>query len=271
MKRIIITLTNIMLVVLAFGQTIYKNGEIRLSPRLLNYQGFLTDTLGNPITNPSVSMTFALFDAASSGNQKWTETQSTVNVSKGIFHVLLGSVTPIPDSVFNNTGRWLELSVSGQTLAPRTRIVSVPFAYSSTLSDTAIYARSSAPDNKWTYLISDVADTTLQTGGLWGLARTGNILFGNADSTHVNFGIACTTGESGQNNKYCTISGGHNNLAKVGEATVGGGSSNWAMGYQSFIGGGGNNRAGGSHNTIAGGRFNHTDQNGSTVGGDVLM
>ncbi|HEX7319910.1 MAG TPA: hypothetical protein VF399_06095 [bacterium] len=257
MKRNIITFTCIMLVNMAFSQAVNnenvgrghdparrdfslaKNNDARLAPRLLNYQGYLTDTLGNPINNSSVSMSFAIFDNSSGGAQKWTETQPSVSVDKGIFNVLLGSVTAIPDSVFlNSTGRWLELSVAGQTLTPRTQIVSSAYAYTSTYSDTAVYARNSAPDNDWIYLISDGADTTLQMGGRWGVARPGNMLYGTADSTHVNLGVISTTGTLGQNNKYCTVGGGNNNAASLPGATVAGGASNTASNTYATVGGG---------------------------------
>ncbi len=138
MKRIIITLMSTVLFVLAFGQANLKvGGDVRLSPRLLNYQGYLTDTLGNPIANPSVSMTFGIWSLSGGGAQIWYETQN-VNVAKGIFSVLLGSVTPIPDSVFTKgTDRWLELTYAGITLSPRTRITSSGYALSATYSDTA--------------------------------------------------------------------------------------------------------------------------------------
>ncbi|HEX7318884.1 MAG TPA: tail fiber domain-containing protein [bacterium] len=228
------------ILIFAFSQSVYKNnGQVRLAPRMLNYQGYLTDTQGNPITNPSVSMTFAIFDAVSAGNQKWTETQSTVSVDKGIFNVLLGSVSPIPDSVFtNSTNRWLELSVAGQTLSPRTQIVSSVYSYTSTYSDTAQYSRNAAPDNDWIFLISDGADTTLQMGGRWGLTRSGNVLYGSADSTHVNFGVACTTGRAGQPSRYCTVAGGSYNTASSSNATVSGGFRNNASGLCATVGGG---------------------------------
>jgi hypothetical protein len=149
----------------------------RLSPRLLNYQGYLTDDQGIPITNPSLSMTFSIYDALTSGNLKWTETQTSVDVNKGVFSVLLGSVTPMPDSVFTNSSdRWLELIVDAQTFTPRTRITSVGYAYTSTHSDTADYARNAAADNDWVVL-----DSVLYTGNYWGIARggTGNALLGS--------------------------------------------------------------------------------------------
>jgi N-acetylneuraminic acid mutarotase len=153
-----------LVLLLAFGFTqknlVKKSDAVRQSPRLLNYQGYLTDTLGNPITNSSVSMIFAIYDATTTGNQKWTETQSAVSVNNGIFNVLLGSVTPIPDSVFTaSTFRWLELSVDGQTLAPRTRITTAGYAYTATYSDTALYAKSAIPDTDWV-----IMDSTMHSG-----------------------------------------------------------------------------------------------------------
>ncbi len=138
MKRIIIALASVMLMVLAFDQTNLKaGGEVRLSPRLLNYQGFLTDTLGNPITNPSVSVTFGIWSSSGGGTQIWYETQS-ISVTKGIFSAVMGNTTPIPDSVFTKgSDRWLEMTYAGITLSPRTRITSSGYALSATYSDTA--------------------------------------------------------------------------------------------------------------------------------------
>jgi len=46
----------------------------RAVPKLLNYQGYLTDTLGSPIED-SLDMTFKIYDAATLGNVLWSETQ----------------------------------------------------------------------------------------------------------------------------------------------------------------------------------------------------
>jgi hypothetical protein len=257
---------------LAFGvsQTVYVNNneQVRLVPKLLNYQGYLTDTLGIPVTDPSLSMAFAIFDDPSAGTLFWNETQSSINVSKGIFHVLLGGVTPIPDSVFNDRNeRWLELTVAGQTLSPRTRIVSMPYAYNATYADTASYARASNIDVVWSFCITDGADTTLQTDGKWGLSRAGNAMFGNADSTHVNFGVGCTTGTSGLNYKYATVGGGIGNTASGLRATVGGGYSNAASQNATTIGGGFSNLADSNFATVGGGYDNTASGYSSVVSG----
>lgn len=212
MKRIIITLTSVMLVVLAFSQTDFKtnNGVKldagRLSPRLLNYQGFLTDTLGNPINNLSLSLSFAIFDSPSGGNQKWSETQASVVVIKGIFNVLLGSVSPIPDSVFTaGTDRWLELIVAGQNLTPRTQITSVGYAYTAIYSDTAQYARSFSAHN---HLGESWATTTINRALLMKINRdTSSIINGLVDSvlnagTGTAYGGQFFAGGSGSGSKY---------------------------------------------------------------------
>ncbi len=135
-----------------------SDDQVRFVPKILNYQGYLTDTLGNPI-NDSLDMIFRIYGTASGGTAIWIETQIEVPVLKGIFNVLLGSVTPVPDSVFTrSTNRWLELRVGGQTLAPRTQITSAGYAYMATYSDTAEYARSApgGADNDWIIVGNDM-------------------------------------------------------------------------------------------------------------------
>ena len=163
----------------------------RSVPKMLNYQGYLTDTLGSPIDD-TLDMTFKIFDAATLGNEWWSETQTNVPIERGVFSVILGSGTPIPDTVFNQgTNRWLELILEGpQTLSPRTRITAMGYAYTSTYSDTAEYARNAATDNDW---VRGTPDSVLFTVHYLGVARGGasNMLYGDSVYTHVNFGVEC--------------------------------------------------------------------------------
>jgi hypothetical protein len=98
-------------------------------PSVINYQGRLTDN--SPQQNPidaTVTVDFSIWDSASGGSSLWSETQS-VQVVKGLFNTLLGSTTPLPGSVFTGGAtRYLEIHVSGETLAPRQRIAATPFA-----------------------------------------------------------------------------------------------------------------------------------------------
>lgn len=107
-------------------------------PLLLNYQGRLLDAAGSPYDG-SFTVQFAIYGSEIAGSPlpagtPWIETQ-TVTVTQGLFHVLLGGVTPLPPEIFNGpptdtTGplRYLQVSVNGEVLAPRHRIVSAAYA-----------------------------------------------------------------------------------------------------------------------------------------------
>jgi hypothetical protein len=266
-----------LILIFAFSTLLY--GGV---PQMINYQGKLTTPAG-ALIDDSLSVVFTIYDAATDGGVLWTETQATVIVEKGIFSVLLGSVNPIPDTVFTGDVRYLGVKVEADPeMTPRKEIVSVGYAYKAEYADTAAYAHVAVSDGDWTFRITDTADTTLVTGGEWGIARAGNLLYGNADSTHVNLGVACTTGTSGENLRYstvgggvrnaatghgATVAGGDNNTASWYYSTIGGGHSNTASGYNSTVGGGYSNIASGYNSTVGGGLWNNATGFGSTVGG----
>ena len=59
-------------------------------PTMINYQGRLTNSGGTPVPDGTYSVVFTIYDAASSGTSKWTETHS-ITTSSGLFSVRLGS------------------------------------------------------------------------------------------------------------------------------------------------------------------------------------
>jgi len=96
-------------------------------PRTVAFQARLLDVLGNPVPGP-VALSFALFGSETGGTALWTETQPAVPVLDGVYDVALGSVEPIPTQVLERGSLWLEVTVGGETLAPRTRLHAAPFA-----------------------------------------------------------------------------------------------------------------------------------------------
>ncbi len=93
---------------------------------LISYQGTLTDLDGNSIDGP-VTMEFALYDAAFAGNLLWGPESQSVEVSNGLFHVLLGSVEPIDPA--NLTGDlYLDITVDGEGMFPRELLTSIAYA-----------------------------------------------------------------------------------------------------------------------------------------------
>jgi len=107
-------------------------------PRILNYQGKLTDSAGVAIEG-TYTITFSLYSSEIGGSPLWSETQSVV-VSNGIFSTILGIVNPIPDSIDFTSQYWLEITVNDEILTPRERLTSVPYAFSSFQSVNTINA-----------------------------------------------------------------------------------------------------------------------------------
>lgn len=102
------------------------------------YQGKLTDN--SIAANGSYQMQFALFDAASGGNQTGaTLTNPTVQTSNGIFTVTLD----FGANAFSGASRFLQISVysiatsSFVVLNPRQPVTSAPYAIKSLNSTTA--------------------------------------------------------------------------------------------------------------------------------------
>jgi hypothetical protein len=98
-------------------------------PHLINFQGTLTDSTGNPITG-SRSMLFQLYnDSIAISYPLWSETHPSVDIQDGLFQQILGSLSPLQDNIFNGTSKWLQIEVNGEILTPRTKIISVPYAF----------------------------------------------------------------------------------------------------------------------------------------------
>jgi microcystin-dependent protein len=112
-------------------------------PKLINYQGKLTNAEGLALQNGNYEVRFTLWDVASGGNLVWGENRS-ITLIGGVFNVALGGAgaTGVPGApvldisyAFGSAQRYLQTTiVSGptitqeQTLAPRQQMVSVPFA-----------------------------------------------------------------------------------------------------------------------------------------------
>ena len=107
------------------------------------YQGRLADASGNPVT-ATVPMIFRLYSAASGGTGLWEEQwtgPNSVRVSDGLFNVMLGSLTAIPQNVVTgNANLWLGITVNTDNeMQPRVQLGSVPFAVQAlTVPDASI-------------------------------------------------------------------------------------------------------------------------------------
>jgi len=99
-------------------------------PLMINYSGKVTKP-PRRLVDGTFQMTFSIYPNTSKGTPAdWTETQAHVMVKDGIFSVLLGSINPIPASVFDGSVKYLGVQIeSDPVLIPLKPIVSVAYAY----------------------------------------------------------------------------------------------------------------------------------------------
>jgi len=143
LHRFLPTLGNVLFTFLLIGGLLFaqNSGALTLfaapnaqtaSTGTIAYQGRLADADGNALTD-TVNMSFRLYSAATSGaplwEEQWTGTTS-VQVSDGLFNVMLGSVAPIPqDVITGNSNLFLGITVGTDgEMSPRVQLGSVPFA-----------------------------------------------------------------------------------------------------------------------------------------------
>lgn len=120
MRSAVLVLALSRLVLTAFGAV----------PQTMNVQGKLTDAGGRAVAGGSYSVVFTIYDAASAGTNLWTET-SSVTASGGVFSTIIGAITPLADSAFDNQNLWLGLKIeTDPEMTPRQQLTSVPFAMS---------------------------------------------------------------------------------------------------------------------------------------------
>ncbi len=122
------------------------------------YQGRLADADGAPLTG-TYSIAFRLYSAATGGAPLWEEQwtgSNGVQVSDGLFNVMLGSLTPVPQSVITgNSNLWLGVTVgTDDEMTPRVQIGTLPFAVQAlTVPDGAITTEKlddgSVTSDKW--------------------------------------------------------------------------------------------------------------------------
>lgn len=140
--------------------------EVLAVARLITYQGrLLTPSTGVNKPDGNYEITFRIYNhatATAQANLRWMETQ-TVPVSKGLFSVALGSVTPIPSNVFTGQNLWLGVTVgTDPELAPRTRITAVAYALYAENAATAANATNAANAAN-AALLDNIDSTTFAT------------------------------------------------------------------------------------------------------------
>ncbi|MDH3890888.1 MAG: hypothetical protein OEV49_07360 [candidate division Zixibacteria bacterium] len=251
-------------------------------PSMFSYQGYLTDSGGNPVTD-TVQIAFSICADSVGSACNWTEVHPTVAVIDGQFNVKLGSITPIVDIKLTDPERWLGINVAGESL-PYTQLVSVPFAHRISTVDGATGGEITGKLNAGTFNTNSgnnafVLGNSNTVSGNDAVVSGGN---GNEITATGDHGVISGGGTNDVDSAYGTVGGGRSNRASGSGATVAGGQfnavlnsystiaggqSNTINGTNAFIGGGQNHSAPGDHSVIAGGFQHTTNGNYAAVGG----
>ncbi len=253
----------------------FKSPDAITIPRMLSYQGKLTDTFGLPVVDTTYSVAFRLYTQPTGGSPFWNETQ-TVRTRSGLFSVLLGSVTPI-SALPEAGGLFLGMKVGADLeMLPRVRVVSAAYSFlagDARHADTADYAVASGlPDS----IPGDfVVGGELRTygRGRFGtdchLAGTNSFVFGNSDSVTGNASVVGGGSTNRAGAHYTTVCGGYLNRAMGLRSAIGGGFGNEASGVDAAVCAGRSNRASDSSSTVAGGANNTAYSRYASVGGGL--
>lgn len=94
----------------------------------LSVQGILKKSNGVSVSDGPYNMTFKLYNVPTGGTALWSETQSDVEVSSGIYSATLGAVNPL--NIPFNQLYYLGVTVGSSELTPRTLLTSAPYALS---------------------------------------------------------------------------------------------------------------------------------------------
>lgn len=122
-------------------------------PPLINYQGVLLDGLGNPV-NGNVQIAVAVYDNKTSGSLLWQQSVGTVSVYKGLYSLAFGDASLL--GVITNDANWLEISVDGDALSPRQRLLPVPYAMRTKTADTVDFALPTTPSGAIAHWFGDI-------------------------------------------------------------------------------------------------------------------
>jgi hypothetical protein len=125
------------LLILVFVFQSFVNAAIPLE---INYQGKLNNAAGTPVTDGLYNIKFKLYTTASGGTAIWSEDKISTNkvqITKGLFSTMLGSVSSLSSVDFNQT-LYLGVEIGGAgtptwdgEMSPRKKMGSVPSSFNS--------------------------------------------------------------------------------------------------------------------------------------------
>jgi cysteine-rich repeat protein len=132
---------------LFLGVILCANAAQAEVPNVLNYNGFLTNAVGDAVhcpdiiqCNDSYGFTFNLYAEEDSTQILWQESHPGVPLYGGSFMVHLGSINPITQEMLSQA-RYMGVGLNGAVeMIPRQSITSAPFALRAQAAETSLTA-----------------------------------------------------------------------------------------------------------------------------------
>ena len=164
-------------------------------------KGVLRDPLGRTVDDGQYQLTFKLYDAATGGNELWSETLGSVPVQHGVFSVELGTQTSMSGLSFGS-GYYLGIVVAdGPELEPRIKLTPIPYSLSVVGAENRFPSKGKVgigivnPEAKL-QVVGDGTKAATFTGGSVGIGTTAPTnkltVTGDADVTG-NLGVGTAT------------------------------------------------------------------------------
>ena len=127
-------------------------GCLAVIPQVINYQGIVTDAAGVAV-NGAHDLTFRIYPMSAPNpvaGPLWVELHEDVQITGGLFNVVLGTITSFPAYLFpSGANLWLSIAVDlDPEMSPWTRITSVPWAFKAAIADSAL--NSGGAPSGWT-------------------------------------------------------------------------------------------------------------------------
>jgi len=140
-------------------------------PRVINYQGRLTDASGEPVPTGNYLITFTIYDdpvSIISEHVKWTSGVRGVDVVDGLFSYNLGDSVALPPDLFSaDMQLWLGIKIgTSAEMTPRIKLAAVPAAYQALYSDSSDFTATVADLSVTTAKLADLAATSAKIADL---------------------------------------------------------------------------------------------------------
>jgi len=117
-------------------------------PKLINYQGMVTNAEDKPLDG-TCNILFKIYGSESGTDSLWREYHTNVEVTKGLFNVILGSLNTL--NLPFDAPYWLGIRLDGEPeFSPRIQLTSMGYAYRAKMADSAFVAVSAPTGGGWT-------------------------------------------------------------------------------------------------------------------------